>query len=195
MISNELIHQVNEFALSEVQRYQIPSLFHLEYAKEIGQKLAQELKADQRVVLLGTIFMDCQIGEALEKKILPQHIQMSYDKTREFLEDFPEVTKVEREKILFGVKQHHGAKQFQSLEAEIVCNTDCYRFASIAGVIGGIHEGRRMKVEDLVSLYQQKIEEKWQALSLEICKKELEPQYRAIKEFFRVYRCKNEMLG
>ncbi len=33
----------------------------------------------------------------------------------------------------------------------------------------------------------EKIEEKWNALTLDVCKEELNPQYRAIKELMKEY--------
>ena len=44
-----------------------------------------------------------------------------------------------------------------------------------------------MPIKDLVTLLLNKADEKWNVLSLPICKKELEPQYKAIKEFLNKY--------
>jgi len=40
-----------------------------------------------------------------------------------------------------------------------------------------------MELDGLIKLYLKKADEKWNVLSLEICKKELEPQYKTIKDF------------
>ncbi len=45
-----------------------------------------------------------------------------------------------------------------------------------------------MPIKDLVALLLGKADEKWNELSLDICKKELEPQNKVIKEFLEKYK-------
>ena len=93
----------------------------------------------------------------------------------------------EKENVLHCIREHHGVDTFYSLESEICCNADCYRFISVEGVVGGAMDFREISVSDFVELFSEKAEEKWYALSLDMCKKELEPQYRAIKTFLESY--------
>lgn len=44
-----------------------------------------------------------------------------------------------------------------------------------------------MQTTELVKLLNFKADEKWHALSLDICKKELEPQYKLIKSLVEAY--------
>jgi hypothetical protein len=132
--------------------------------------------------------MDCKLGQAFKEGRLKDHVEMSYQKAEEVLSANSQVTEKEKEIILGCVKQHHGSEKFLSLEAEICCNADCYRFASVKGVIGGMKNLRDMPMDDAVKLFLEKADEKWKALSLDICKKELEPEYRAIKTFLNSYR-------
>ena len=131
--------------------------------------------------------MDSGLGEAFSKGNLAEHLKIGVAKTKQFLDSFPELSQQEKEKIVACVSEHHGASQFSCLESEICCNTDCYRFTSVQGVLGGMVMGLKMELNDLVQLYLQKAEEKWQILSLDMCKKELEPQYKAIKTFLSNY--------
>jgi len=55
-------------------------------------------------------------------------------------------------------------------------------------VIAGIRYTRDMPLDDLVNLFLKKADEKWNALSLDICKKELEPQYKLIKDLLTAYK-------
>lgn len=183
MITKEIFNKTKDFVYSQAEKHSAPSIFHIDLTNQKGQALAEVLGADKDVILMGTLLMDCMLGVAMKEGRVKDHIEMGESEAREFLSRFPELIGSERENILQCVKQHHGAEKFYSLEAEICCNADCYRFASVRGVIGGMRHSRPMPLEELVNLYSLKADEKWNVLSLEMCKKELEPQYRAIKEF------------
>ena len=112
---------------------------------------------------------------------------MSGTKADELLSADSDITSQEKENILNCIEQHHGAEKFMSLEAEICCNADCYKFASIKGVIGSLKNMRDMPLDNMVKLFIDKADEKWNALSLDVCKEELEPEYLAIKDFLSKY--------
>lgn len=188
MITAQTIQTVKDFAYVQTEKYGVPSLFHLEYANEKGQWLADKLNANKNIVLLGTSLMDCMIGVAMKESKLSEHAEMSVVKAQEILSALPEIEKKEIENIVACIRQHHGVGKFFSLEAEVCCNADCYRFASVKGALGGMVLGRRMKLDDLVDLYSKKADEKWNALSLDVCKKELEPEYKILKQLFASYR-------
>jgi len=183
MISKEIINKITEFVYSQTREYGLPPVFQIELANEKGQELANKLGADKDIVLLGTLLMDCMLGIASKERKLSEHIRMSEEKAKVLLSQFSELESRDKENILYCIRQHHGADKFYSLESEICCNADCYRFASVRGIIGGIRYVQIMELDELVEHYLKKADEKWNALSLEICKKELEPQYKAIKDF------------
>ncbi|MEW6617153.1 MAG: hypothetical protein AB1333_01910 [Patescibacteria group bacterium] len=186
MISKTTIEKIEEIVLRE--QGVTPPHFHINLSNREGQKIAGMLNANREIVMLGTLFMDCALGEALQQGKLKEHVKMSVDKAEKILNEFSEITEVERKNIMNCIKEHHGTDKFSSLESEIVCNADCYRFISVEGVIGGIKNFRDIEVNDLVVLWLEKADEKWNALSLDICRKELEPQYRVIKQFLENYK-------
>jgi hypothetical protein len=184
---DKLLQRAKEFALEQSKQTGAPSTFNLELSNEKGQWLAEKLGADKEIVLIGTSLMDCQLGLAMKQGEIANHIEMSAQKTEELLADFPEVDSVTREKIIYCVKQHHATGKFHSLEAEICCNAGCYRFASLKGFVDGLRSFSDMSTNELLELLDSKSDEKWHALSLDICKKELEPQYKLIKSFIKAY--------
>jgi len=183
MISDKLIQQAKELVYSDAEKFGAPAFFHIELANEKGRELAKKLNADEKIVLLGTLLMDCMLGAARKQGRLAKHIEMSVKKAEKLLSEFTDITEKEKENVLQCVKQHHGSDKFYSIESEICCNADCYRFLSIEGVIGGIGGFHEMPIDKVVDLFLQKADEKWNALSLAICKKELEPQYKLVKKF------------
>lgn len=187
MITNKLITTVKDFVYLEIDKYGAPSKFHVDFTNDKGQWLAGKLNANKNIVLLGTLLMDCKLGQAYKEGHLKDHIKMSRLKAEEILSKDEQITEKERETILGCVEQHHGADIFLSLEAEICCNADCYKFVSVKGVIGSMKYLRDMPLNDMVKLCIDKADEKWKALSLDTCKKELEPEHQAIINFLNQY--------
>jgi len=188
MIPKQLIKKAERFAYSQSKKHQTPSISFIDLSNEKGQKLAKFLKANKDIVFLGTMLMDCRLGFAKKIGRRKDHIKISEKAAKELLSQFPKLDKSIKENILHCIRQHHGVKKFYSLEAEICCNADCYRFASIKGVIAGIKYSHNMNLKEVIDLYLEKADEKWNALSLDICKKELEPQYKIIKKFLKQYK-------
>jgi len=187
MISDALISAVRGYAYDQAKLYGVPSEMNINLSNAKGQWLAHKLGADKNIVLVGTLLMDCEIGRAMKEKRLNDHVELSVEKSRELLSEWKDLTEAERENIIACVKQHHGSEKFYSLESEICCNADCYRFASVEGVIGNIRSWQGLSLEEMVSLLSSKADEKYGALSLEVCKKELEPQYTIIKQFLTAF--------
>lgn len=187
MIPQALIDQAREFAYSASSEYGTPILPALDLSNQKGQWLAEKLKANKEIVLLGTLLMDCMLGVAVEENRILDHIEMSALKAEEIISTFPEITEEEKQNIVMCIREHHGVSSFYSLESEICCNADCYRFASCKGMVSFIRCFREMELADLVVLAKNKLEEKWNALSLGICKEELEPQYKINKQLLNSY--------
>jgi hypothetical protein len=180
-ITKQMIKEVKEFAYSESEQYQLPPVYYLGLSMQKGQWLAEEFEADKGVVMLGTLLMDCQLGVAAKKGVNEKHVNMSAKKADDLL-TMAQLDDDLKDNVLACVREHHGVDKFSSIESEICCNADCYRFASIEGFLGGLRYTRDMSFEDLIGLLSRKADEKWNALSLDICKKELRPQYKLIRE-------------
>ena len=180
----EFVKIAKDFALTEHEKTSMPLLKHIELSTSVGLRLAKELKANEKIVEVGTYLMDCMIGQALKEERLQEHVQMSKDKTSELLEK-SKLSNKDKENMEHCVSEHHGVDKFYSIESEICCNADCYRFISVKGFTYALRYLQDMPFEDLINLLENKVEEKWKALTLDICKTELEPQYRLIKDFIK----------
>lgn len=176
--------EARKLAYDEVEKTGMPVKMHVDLATEVGKRLAQELGANIDVVEAGTLLMDCLIGQSLKENRRSEHVQMSLDKTNELLNN-SSLSEEEKENIRHCVSEHHGVDKFYSLESEIVCNADCYRFTSIKGFSFSMRYLREMPFKDLVNLLGEKVEEKWNAISLDVVKKELIPQHEALVEMLK----------
>ena len=173
--------EARKLAYGEVEKTGMPVKVHVDLATEVGKRLAKELGANVDIVEAGTLLMDCALGQALKENRQSEHVKMSADKANELL-DQSSLSKKEKENILYCVMEHHGVGKFFSLESEICCNADCYKFTSIKGFIVTLRYTRDMPFENLILLLRNKVDEKWNALSLDVCKKELTSQHKIIIE-------------
>jgi len=177
----EFLIEAQKFAYSEIEKRGIPAKMQVSFTVEIGKKLAKELNANVDIVEAGTLLMDCMIGQAVKESRQNEHVQMSLEKTNELLKQFS-FSEKDKENIRRCVMEHHGVDKFYSLESEIVCNADCYKFTSTEGFLIAVRYTRDMPFDSLIKLLKEKLEEKWNAISLDIVKKELTSQHKAIME-------------
>lgn len=179
---DKLLQRLREFAYSEVERTEMPIKMHVDLATAKGVELAKQLNANAKIVEAGTLMMDCVLGDAIKEGRVKDHVEMCYQKTKEIFSEFEDISDKNKENIFQCVKQHHGSDKFHSLESEICCNADCYRFVSTKGFIISVRFLRDMSFDEMVELVSNKVGEKWSALTLDVCKKELQPQYQTILE-------------
>lgn len=176
--------EARKLAYGEVERTGMPVKLHVDLAVETAKRLAKELGANIEIVEAGALLMDCLIGQALKENRSSEHIDMSLEKANELLNRFS-LSEDYKENIRHCILEHHGVKNFYSIESEICCNADCYRFISVKGFSYAIRYLRDMPFEDLINLLNNKVEEKWNALSLDVSKNELSSQYKLIIELLK----------
>jgi len=182
MIPPNCLQAVTQLALIRAQETYLPPEALILLTNEAGKRLAKELGANANVVLLGTCLMDYMLAQAVSEGKRKEHIAMAEAEATRILGQYPEISPEEKDEVLWCIREHHGVKQFHSLESEICCNADCYKFLSVKGLLG-VMLGSKRSYEETVDMIRGKVEEKWHALSLPVCKQELTLQYKAIKSF------------
>jgi|SRR3989344_9294147 len=179
-----IIEKANKLAIKEIEKYGAPSIWNFRITNRQGQILAEKYKADKNIVLLGTLLIDLKLGQALKENTIKQHIKMSTDTARKFLEK-EKVSKETLEKVIHCIEAHHGNIPYQSREAEIVANADCYRFLTLRGslmFLVDLVKKERESFDNALNYIEEKADEKWKIVSLPEVKKELKPNYKLIKE-------------
>lgn len=182
----EIINQAKKLAVNEINEYKVPKIEHFVLANEKGQELADKLGADKNIVLLGTMLMDLKIGQCIKEGRLIDHVKDSSAETQKFLKKF-NLDEVILKKIISCIEQHHGAKKYYCLEAEICANADCYRFLSPEGFFHGltIFANRLSTMNEALTNLEKKVDEKYNIISLDICRKELEENYHVFKRLMK----------
>ncbi len=157
-------------------------LFDISEKKAI--ELGEKLNADKIIVQVGICLMDIKLGQAIVENRLAQHVQMGVEAAKVFLDKF-KIDEISKEKIINCIEAHHNDVPYTCIEAEICANADCYRFISPKGVfISLISASKRYdKFEDCLNWVEMKMDEKYNILSLDICKQELEGYYQTLKKY------------
>ena len=85
--------------------------------------------------------------------------------------------------------EHHSDK-FSCIESEICANADCYKYLAPKKILRMFYnwKNRGYNFDEIFLLAEEKMDEKWKSLTLDICKKELENNYRIMKEFLELAR-------
>jgi len=162
----------------------IPPVELTEITIKKGLEFAEKLKADSKIVILGCYLMDIGIGKAVQEGNVKEHVKMSIEIAKEFLNKF-DLDEEYKEKIINCIAAHHGEVEHICIESEIVKNADNFRFLDPRGIAIEIYYAYRQgrNLNQILEVLKNKVEEKYNLVTLDICKKETEENYRIIKEF------------
>ncbi len=169
----------------EIAKDNVSSVKLLEFLLEKGKTLSSFYHADYEVVFIGLCLMDIKLKEALAKGKREEHVAMSLEFALDFLNDY-DITDSQLNKIINCIVSHHKEVPFQCIEAEICVNADCYLFLHPIGVFQYLNLWAS-RTEDLVEQVTQvkgKLDEKYQFLSLDKAKEELEDYYQMFRKLF-----------
>ena len=177
----EIIQKAEEYALAEIEKYGTPIPEHFLLANKKGQEIAEKMKVDKDIVFLGTILMDLKLGECMKEGKLEEHVQRSSKAAKVILSALP---KEKMERVINCIEAHHKKIPFLCKEAEVVANADCYRFLHPRGVFAYIKmlDKRYSELAKALTQLEYKMDEKWNVLTIDSCKEELELYYNQFKE-------------
>ncbi len=183
-----IIEELDQYAVSEIMKYGIPTLDNYNDVVNVAVELGKRLNVNLSAIKLGSRFIDLKLGEATEQKKTNEHVTMALGFAKEFLSKFPLEEDV-KSKIFYCITEHHE-KKFSCIESEIIANADCYKYLVPKKILKMFYvfKQRGYNFEEIFLLAEEKAEEKWNSLTLNICKKELENNYLEIKKFLELAR-------
>jgi len=185
----DLIEKAREYAKSEVDKYGSPNWLLVEISAKKAVELAEKLNADKTIAEVGAYLMDLKLGQALNEGKPTEHVKISSDAAKEFLEQF-DLDEETKAKIINCVDAHHKDVPFNCIEAEICANGDCYRFVHPKGFLRFVNSlGKKSDNFDFaLNFAEKKFNEKLSILSLDICKEELKESIENIKKLIEEAR-------
>ncbi len=183
----DIVQESRKYALSEIEKFESNTTILFEIAEEKAIELSTRLSADERIIRVGIALMDLKLAQAVKESRSPEHVAMSVEAAKVFLQRF-DISESDKEKIINCIQAHHKDVPFTCIEAEICANADCYKFIHPKGFFAFIHLlGKRdSDFNNCLKIAEEKLEEKHDILSLDICRKELESHYVALKKMIAV---------
>ncbi len=181
-----IVNELDQYVIAEINKHGTPPLDFYNDAINVSIELGKKLNANIDAIKLGVRFMDAKLGEAVSLKKRNEHTNMALGFAMEFLTNFPLAEDI-KIKVIACIKEHHDAK-FSCIESEICANADCYKFLVPKNILKMFYNMRQRgyNFEEIFLMASEKADEKWSSLTLEVCKKELEPNYHKIKEFLEL---------
>ena len=185
---DDIVNDLDQQAVAEIMKYNTPSLDNYNDVTSVAIELGKRLNANLSVIKLGARFLDIKLGEATEQKKTNEHVNMALGFAKEFLAGYPLEEDI-KQKVFACITEHHTGK-FSCIESEVCANADCYKFLVPKKILRMFYEWRNRgyNFEQIFLLAEEKVDERWKALTLDICKKELEDNYNKIKLFLDVAR-------
>lgn len=183
---DDIVNDLDQTAIAEIMKYNIPTLDNYNDVVSVSIELGKKLNANLHVIKLSSRFLDIKLGEATEEKKVNEHITKALGFAKEFLSNYPLEEDV-KQKVFACIMEHHGNK-FSCIESEICSNADCYKFLAPKKILRMFYNWRQRgyNFEEIFILAEEKVDERWNALTLDICKRDLEENYKKIKEFLEL---------
>lgn len=184
-----IVKAAEKFDLEERKKGNSPPQIFQDLLINKTEELCKKLGADKEIACIGAYLMDIKIGQALREGRVQDHIRLSLQAARKFLGKYNLSGDIQ-EKIENIIESHHMAIPCKSLEAEIVANADCFKFLHPKGAIFFLTDlGKRdMPFLEALNYFEQKVEEKYKIVSLNVCKKEVEKYYLLLRELINLAR-------
>ena len=180
-IRKEVREFVREECRKEDAKYKEAFENHFKPAVKYSKELAEELGADKEVVVIAAWLHD--IGSIIEGR-KNHHLtgkRIAEKKLKEL--GYPED---KLEKVKKCILNHRGSKEDKNkrdfIEAQIITEADAISaFDDLAGLFNAalVYEGKGL--EEARESVIEKLENKWNQLSLEVSKKIIKPKYEAVK--------------
>ncbi len=183
----DLVKNADIAMRKEIEKYNPDIELIYDIALKSGGVLASKYNANIDIVKIGIALMDLKLLEAQSLNNPKKHTDMAIDATIEMLKDY-DIDKEIKENIINCVKEHHGASKYYSIESEICANADCYKFLTPKGIfaycslLGRRHHNLDKELEQL----EYKMNEKYNIISLDTVKEELENYYKQVKKLLDV---------
>ena len=183
--TDQIANDLDQEIIVEINKYGIPTLEDYNDIITISLALGKKLNADLDVVKLGSRLIHAKIGESIAEKRKAEHTNMSMGFAMEFFKKYPMNENI-KNKVIACIKEHRD-KTFSCIEAEICANANCYRYLLPRKILKMFYTLRNhgYNFEEILFLAEEKAEEKWNFLTLEICRDELKDNYKIIKGFMQ----------
>ncbi len=183
-----IVNDLDQAAVSEMMTYSTQTLDDYNDRINVAIEICKKLNANLDVIKLGIRFIDIKLGQAAANKKISEYVNMSLGFAMDFLTGYP-LSEDLKKKVFACIKEQND-KKFSCVEAEICANAVSYNFLTPKKILKMFYNLRQIgyNFDETFLIAEEKTEEKWNNLTLDICRKDLEENYKKIKEFLESAR-------
>lgn len=180
---DDIIVELDQIAISEIMKYGVPSLDDYNDTVNTALELGKILNANLEVIKLGARLMEIKLGQAISEKKRVESVNMCLGFAMAFLTGFP-LSEDFKIKVIACIKEQNETS-FSCIEAEICTNALCCNSLTPRKLLKKFYNfhSAGYNFEETFLFSEEKAEEKWKKLTLDVCKKKMETNYNQIKEF------------
>lgn len=187
MTLEELIQVSYDYNETELEKNKSEIGVLDDLALEQAVRLAKKYDANETVIRIAMNFMDSKLPEASKEGVPKEHIGRALTVTKEYLDKVVDISEEDKKNIIDCVSLHHGTEKYPSIEAEICANADCYKFMSARGIMAyaSILARRHNDLDFEWNKLEAKMDEKYNIVSMDEVREELEPIYLMFKDILK----------
>ncbi len=185
---DEIINELDQLAVAEIMEHAVPTLDDYNDTVNLAVELGKKLNANLDVIRLGARLLEIKLGEAIHKKKKAHYVEMSSDFTKSFLVSYP-LSEEFKKKVISCIEEQNENK-FSCIEAEICANAMRCNYLTPKKIFKrfyNLHD-RGYSFAEAFLLVDEKTEEKWKRLTLDVCKNNWKNNYDKIREFIELAR-------
>lgn len=181
-----IVNDLDAVAIAEIMKYSVTTLDDYNDLINVALELGKKLNTNSDVIKLGARFTEIKLGQAITEKKKNEYVNMSLGFAMDFLTGYP-LSEEFKKKVFACIKEQNDT-QFSCIEAEICSNALCYNFLTPKKILKLFYhlKQRGYNFDESFWFVSEKLEEKWNKLTLDLCKKDLEQNCKLIKEFLEL---------
>ncbi len=163
-----------------------PAWLLTEIAIRKGKDLSKKHNVNEDLVTASLYLAHTVFSPAWKDDVQKNHPELSAEFIKPYLDEW-EVSEDDKKIILNSIRAHHGKENTETMTAEVVKNSECFKFVTVEGSLILLHELglRGAPFEDAVKKVLEKMEQKRNLLTLDDCKAEAEENIKKIAELFK----------
>ena len=183
---DSIANELDQAAVSDIMKYSIPTLDDYNDTINVAIEIGKKLNANLDVLKLGARFIEIKLGQAIAEKKKSEYINMSLGFAMEFLTGYP-LSEDFKKKVLACIKEQNE-KNFSCIEAEIGSNSVCYNYLMPKKILRMFYnlKQRGYNFDEIFIFAEEKVDEMWNRLTLDICKNDLGESHNKILNFLEL---------
>lgn len=181
-----IVNDLDAIAVAEIMKYSVTTLDDYNDTIKVALELGKKLNANSDVIKLGARFIEIKLGQAISEKKKNEYVNMSLGFAMDFLTGYP-LSEDFKKKVFACIKEQNDNK-FSCIEAEVCSNALCYNFLTPKKILKLFYnlKQRGYNFDESFWFVSEKVEEKWNKLTLDVYRKDLEVSCKSIKDFLEL---------